>query len=77
MTKLPSDEYAIPCGLHAMSFFNDNYKVIKVDDSGNELEIVDISEKDIAWKNDATHLFKNTPKQIQDMVDVYKEWDVL
>lgn len=48
---------AIPCGLVAKSFFNDTYKLYKVE-NGTRREI-NINEKGIAWKTDVESRFKN------------------
>ena len=56
-TPLKSDQDAIPCGLYARNFFNDNftlYKKIK----DKEDELIDIDESGIAWDNDKDK-FKN------------------
>ena len=53
-TSLIKDELAIPCGIMAKTFFNDNYTNWKI----NEEEI-NINETNIAWEKDKK-LFKNT-----------------
>ena len=58
MTKLPETGHAIPCGLHAISFFNDNYRLTRIEENGSE-EILEIDETGIAWANDVKNQFKN------------------
>ena len=51
MKKLEDKDPAIPCGLTAKSFFNDEYKLQKIDDEGT-VEDITINEENIAWDVD-------------------------
>jgi len=65
--KLEDGELAVPCGLIAKSYFNDNYTEWKIDGSP-----ITPNEKDIAWKADKELKYKNTnhlEKQWIDMTD--------
>ena len=53
-TFLIKDKLAIPCGIMAKTFFNDNFSEWKI----NDIDII-INEKNIAWDKDK-ELFKNT-----------------
>ena len=71
MVALELDAPAIPCGLHARSFFNDNYALYEVDGNGVIKDIdkpFEIDETGIAWDNDKAYQFKNIaekPKEDQ------------
>ena len=65
-TSLKSNELAIPCGIMAKTYFNDNFKNWKI----NEKEIT-INEKNIAWEMDKK-LFKNPDKSKQ-WIDIEDE----
>jgi len=52
-TALVGDDVAVPCGLTAQTFFNDEYAIFI-----NTLE-VEIDSTDIAWKSDIDYKFKN------------------
>ena len=65
--KLEDGELAVPCGLIAKSYFNDNFTEWKIDGSP-----ITPNEKDIAWKADKELKYKNTnhlEKQWIDMTD--------
>ena len=65
--KLEEGELAVPCGLIAKSYFNDNFTEWKIDGSP-----ITPNEKDIAWKADKELKYKNTnhlEKQWIDMTD--------
>ena len=70
-TPLVNDEVAIPCGLIAKSFFNDNFKEWKLTDEFGETQALNVNEKDIAWKADKELKYKNIDKSRQwiDMTD--------
>ena len=60
MTKLNDADPAIPCGLVAKSFFNDDYRVFNTTGGGRrELKI----NPDIAWQSDVDGQFKNVPHE--------------
>lgn len=59
------DYVAIPCGLGAKSYFNDEYKLTMID--GDK---IDIDQTDIAWEHDIEKRFAN----LQDS-DTYGNWD--
>ena len=61
MTPLNDEDPAIPCGLVAKSFFNDDYKVFNTT-GGDKRELVDIGG-DIAWQSDIDAQFKNVPEE--------------
>ena len=67
METMSDADPAIPCGLIAKSFFNDEYKIVKLDVEGNEIEIP-INETDIAWGSDITYRFNNTLKEDTDRI---------
>ena len=60
-TPLVSNQQAIPCGIMAKAFFNDNFKTWKINEEEKEIEI---NEKNIAWNMDK-ELFKNSDKSKQ------------
>ena len=66
--ELQEKDVAIPCGLIAKSFFNDNYKkwelLSKFEDDKNE--IINVNESNIAWKADKELKYKN--------VNLDKQW---
>ena len=68
---LVNDEVAIPCGLIAKSFFNDNFKEWKLTDEFGDTQALNVNEKDIAWKADKELKYKNIDKSRQwiDMTD--------
>ena len=55
---LPLNNISVPCGLMAKSFFNDEFKLYKCQDSVCATNI-EINSKDIAWTSDKAK-FKNT-----------------
>ena len=67
--ELQEKDVAIPCGLIAKSFFNDNYKkwelLSKFEDDNNH-EIINVNESNIAWKADKELKYKN--------VNLDKQW---
>ena len=68
--ELKDDDLAIPCGLIAKSFFNDEYALYKNSISNDNK--IDIDEKNIAWQADKDIKYKNTndlSKQWIDMTD--------
>ncbi len=60
--ELNLDDLAIPCGLIAKSYFNDNFTNWKLD--GKDIFV---NEKDIAWRADKELKYKNTD-------DLSKQW---
>ena len=69
---LDPDEVAIPCGLIAKSYFNDNFKKWEiVNNFGEVKESFNPNCKDIAWKADKELKYKNVNKTLQwiDMTD--------
>ena len=70
-TPLVNDEVAIPCGLIAKSFFNDNFKEWKLTDEFGDTQALNVNEKNIAWKADKELKYKNIDKSRQwiDMTD--------
>ena len=66
--ELQEKDVAIPCGLIAKSFFNDNYKkwelLSKFEDDKND--IINVNESNIAWKADKELKYKN--------VNLDKQW---
>ena len=66
--ELQEKDVAIPCGLIAKSFFNDNYKkwelLSKFEDDNHE--IINVNESNIAWKADKELKYKN--------VNLDKQW---
>ena len=66
--ELQEKDVAIPCGLIAKSFFNDNYKkwelLSKFED--NNHVIINVNESNIAWKADKELKYKN--------VNLDKQW---
>ena len=65
---LSPDALAIPCGLIAKSYFNDNFTNWKVD--GEDLKV---NEKDIAWKADKELKYKNTKEIKKQWIDMTNE----
>ncbi len=69
---LVQDEVAIPCGLLAKSYFNDEFKdwKYKGPNGGSPQDLV-VNEKNIAWKADKELKYKNVDKRKQwiDMED--------
>ena len=61
-STLVKDDLAIPCGIMAKTYFNDNFTEWKINEEDKPL---DINEKNIAWEKDKK-LFKNT--------DLSKQW---
>ena len=67
--ELKDDDVAIPCGLIAKSYFNDNFTNWSIkskfgaDEPNDKLNV---NEKDIAWKADKELKYKN--------VDLKKQW---
>ena len=64
--NLDADDVAIPCGLIAKSYFNDNFKNWKYKDKFGELLDINVNEKDIAWKADKELKYKN--------IDPKRQW---
>ena len=62
MAPLADENPAVPCGLIAKSFFNDQYELYsgsQTDDRTDQANRVTINETDIAWTNDKEYQFKN------------------
>ena len=70
-TKLNEDDVAIPCGLIAKSYFNDNFKNWIYLDKYGEPNPFTPNCKDIAWKADKELKYKNVnlSRQWIDMTD--------
>ena len=64
--NLDADDVAIPCGLIAKSYFNDNFKNWKYKDKFGEWHDINVNEKDIAWKADKELKYKN--------IDPKRQW---
>jgi hypothetical protein len=54
--RLDPDEPAYPCGLMAMSVFNDTYTIIDSND-----QQVNVTETGITWSDDVEKKYKNLP----------------
>ena len=67
-TELNLKELAVPCGLIAKSFFNDNFTDWKVDG-----ENITVNEKDIAWSADKKLKYKNTDDLSKQWIDITNE----
>ena len=68
-SNLTQDDVAIPCGLIAKSYFNDNFTKWSIKSKFGDdepPEIINVNEKDIAWKADKELKYKN--------VDLNKQW---
>ena len=76
MTPLNDEDPAIPCGLAARSFFNDEYKIEKIEESGSNTKIEIDDETNIAWESDKEYRFKNTKKEEIDKMNdsSIKDW---
>ena len=61
-------DLAIPCGLIAKSFFNDDFKNWKLDG-----ENIVVNEKDIAWSADKKLKYKNTEELNKQWIDMTNE----
>lgn len=68
---LAENDVAIPCGLIAKSFFNDNFRDWKIIDSFGDISTLKVDETNIAWKADKELKYKNVDKARQwiDMTD--------
>ena len=68
---LAENDVAIPCGLIAKSFFNDNFRDWKIIDSFGDISNLKVDETNIAWKADKELKYKNVDKARQwiDMTD--------
>ena len=68
---LNQDEVAIPCGLIAKSYFDDNFTNwgIRSKFDGEPSSPINVNEKDIAWKADKELKYKNIDLQWIDMTD--------
>ena len=71
--ELDPNELAIPCGLIAKSFFNDEYKLFKKNTENNELIQISIDETDIAWQADKDIKYKNTKEFDKQWMDMTNE----
>ena len=60
VTHPDNNTVANPCGLVAMSYFNDEFVLNKIDDNGNLIEAVEIDDKGIAFYSDREYKFKNS-----------------
>ena len=69
--SLAENDVAIPCGLIAKSFFNDNFRDWKIIDSFGDISTLKVDETNIAWKADKELKYKNVDKARQwiDMTD--------
>ena len=67
-TDLNMKELAVPCGLIAKSFFNDNFIDWKVDGQN-----ITVNEKDIAWSADKKLKYKNTDDLSKQWIDITNE----
>ena len=66
--ELNLDDLAIPCGLVAKSYFNDNFTNWKLDGVN-----ITINEKDIAWSADKKLKYKNTKELNKQWIDMTDE----
>ena len=69
MVPLNDENPAVPCGLIAKSFFNDQYELYsgsQTDDRTDQANRVTINETDIAWTNDRLYQFKNVELNDED-----------
>ena len=66
--ELNLDDLAIPCGLIAKSFFNDNFINWKLDG-----ENITVNEKNIAWDADKKLKYKNTNNIEKQWIDMTNE----
>ena len=69
--ELKDDDLAIPCGLIAKSFFNDNYTLYK--NSISDENLIDIDQTDIAWQADKDIKYKNTNNKSKQWIDMTDE----
>lgn len=69
--ELKDDDLAIPCGLIAKSFFNDEYALYK--NSISKDNKITIDEKDIAWQADKDIKYKNTNDLSKQWIDMTNE----
>ena len=69
--ELKQDDLAIPCGLIAKSFFNDNYTLYK--NSISDENLIDIDQTDIAWQADKDIKYKNTNNKSKQWIDMTDE----
>ena len=65
---LNPDEIAVPCGLIAKSYFNDNFSLY--DSNGN---IIKINQNNIAFKADKENHFKNSQDPSKQWIDMTDE----
>lgn len=56
--RLPNESPAIPCGLVAKSFFNDTFRLSRIESDGSR-KSMSIVETGIAWASDVDTRFKN------------------
>ena len=66
--ELNMKELAVPCGLIAKSFFNDNFRDWQVDGKN-----ITVNEKDIAWSADKELKYKNTEDLSKQWIDITNE----
>ena len=66
--KLNLSDLAIPCGLVAKSYFNDNFTNWTLDGKS-----VTVNEKDIAWSADKKLKYKNTKENDKQWIDMTDE----
>ena len=71
-TELNPDDLAIPCGLIAKSFFDDDYALYK-NNGDSEENRIEIDEKDIAWQADKDIKYKNTKEFDKQWMDMTNE----
>ena len=67
--ELDPNELAVPCGLMAKNYFNDDFTEWKLE-SGRSLNI---SQTGIAWKSDKEIIYKNTADKSKQWIDMKNE----
>lgn len=67
-TEEQLNDLAVPCGLIAKSYFNDNYLNWKLDD-----ENLEVDEKGIAWDADIKMKYKNQEDMSKQWIDMENE----
>jgi len=65
MVELRPEDPAIPCGLVAKSYFNDQYRIYNTTDG--ERVLLEMDDSDIAWASDKESMFKNVPQDFDDL----------
>ena len=66
-TTLNEDDVAFPCGLVAMSYFNDSMSLYRspIDEADLTVGNITIADDDIAWESDVQYKFFNLPEDWQ------------